>query len=72
MLKNSSTFSNYIRNITIDDGKVMVSFDITSLHMNIPPVLNNHLLHLNFQFYQQTDDIIMGRQASSTAAEIYR
>ena len=32
---NSTTFSNYIRNVTIEDGKIMLSFDITSLYKNI-------------------------------------
>ena len=34
--KNSTTFSNYIRNGPIEDDEIMVSFDITSLYMNIP------------------------------------
>ena len=34
--KNSTTFSNYIRNVPIEDDEIMVSFDITSLYMNIP------------------------------------
>ena len=29
-------FSNYIRNVPIEDDEVMVSFDITSLYTNIP------------------------------------
>ena len=33
--KNSTTFSNYIRNVPIEDDEIMVSFDITSLYMNI-------------------------------------
>ena len=33
--KNSTTFSNYIRNVPIEDDKIMVSFDVTSLYMNI-------------------------------------
>ena len=28
-------FSNYIRNIPIEDDKIMVSFDVTSLYTNI-------------------------------------
>ena len=32
--KNSSTFSNYIRNAPIEDDKIMVSFDVTSLFVN--------------------------------------
>ena len=34
--KNSTTFSNYIRNVLIEDDKIMVSFDVTSLNTNIP------------------------------------
>ena len=33
--KNSTTFSNYIRNLPIEDDKTMVSLDNTSLYMNI-------------------------------------
>ena len=36
--KNSTTFSNYIRNVPIEDDEIMVSFDVSSLYMNIPPV----------------------------------
>ena len=34
--KNSTMFSNYIRNVSIEDDDIMVSFDATSLYMNIP------------------------------------
>ena len=34
--KNSSTFSNYIRNVPIEDDEIMVSFDVTSLYTTIP------------------------------------
>ena len=34
--KNSTTFSNYIRNFPIEDDEIMVSFDATSLYTNIP------------------------------------
>ena len=34
--KNSTTFSNYIRNVSIEDDGIMVSFDVTSLYKNIP------------------------------------
>ena len=34
--KNSTTFSNYIRNVAIEDDEIMVSFDVTSLYTNIP------------------------------------
>ena len=33
--KNSTTFSNYIRNVPIKYDKAMVSFDVTSLYTNI-------------------------------------
>ena len=55
--KNSTTFSNYIRNVPIEDDEIMVSFDVTSLYTNIPHI--------------QTDGIAMGSPASSTTAEIY-
>ena len=34
--KNSTRFSNYIRNVLIKDGEIMISFDVTSLCTNIP------------------------------------
>ena len=34
--KNSNMFSNYIRNVPIEDDEIMVSFDVTSLNANIP------------------------------------
>ena len=34
--KNSTTFSNYIRYVPIEDDEIMVSFDVTSLYTNIP------------------------------------
>ena len=36
--KNSTTFSNYIRNVPIEDDEIMVSFGVTSLYTNIPIV----------------------------------
>ena len=33
--KNSTMFSNYIRNVLIEDDEIMVSFDVTSLYTNI-------------------------------------
>ena len=35
-IKNSTMFSNYIRNVPIEDDETMVSFEITSLYKNIP------------------------------------
>ena len=34
--KNSTTLSNYIRNVPTEDDKIMLSFDVTSLYTNIP------------------------------------
>ena len=34
--KNSTTFSNYIRNVPIEDDEIMVLFDVTYLYTNIP------------------------------------
>ena len=34
--KNSTTFSNYIRNVPIEDNDKMLSFDVISLYKNIP------------------------------------
>ena len=96
--KNSTTFSNYIRNVPIKDDEITVSFDVSSLYTNIPIIdvlniikdyVNNDdqftrkmnmlqdkfldLVHLvltttwytfNSQFYQHTDGIAMGDQAS--------
>ena len=33
--QNSITFINYIRNVPIEDGRIMVLFDVTSLYTNI-------------------------------------
>ena len=33
---NSTTFSNYIRNVPIKDDEIIVSFDVISLYTNIP------------------------------------
>ena len=34
--ENSTTFSNYSRNVPIEDDKIMVSFDVIPLYTNIP------------------------------------
>ena len=34
--QNSTTFSNYIRNASIEGDEILVSFDVTSLYTNIP------------------------------------
>ena len=36
MANNSTTFSNYIRNVPIEDDEIMVSFEVISLYTNIP------------------------------------
>ena len=33
--KNSTTFSNYIRNVSIEDDEILVSFNVTSWYTNI-------------------------------------
>ena len=33
---NSTMYSKYIRNVLIEDDEIMVSFDVTSVYMNIP------------------------------------
>ena len=45
--KNSTTFSNYIRNVPIEDDEIMVSFDVTSLYTNIPII---HVLNISIMF----------------------
>ena len=35
---NSTTFSNYIRSVPMEDDRIMVSFDVTSLYTNIPTI----------------------------------
>ena len=47
-------FSNYIRNVSIEDGKILVSFNVTSLYMKTPiiDVLNTikDYINNNYQF----------------------
>ena len=38
--KNSTAFSNLIRNVPIDDDKIMILFDVTSLYTSIPININ--------------------------------
>ena len=33
---NNAMFSNYIRNVSMEDHEIMVSFDVTSFCTNIP------------------------------------
>ena len=35
-VKDSTMFSDYIRNVPYEDDKIMVSYDVTSFHTNIP------------------------------------
>ena len=53
--KNSTKFSNYIRNVLIEDGKIMVSLDITSLYTNVPTIdaLTYYVINGN-QFARKT------------------
>ena len=68
--KNSTTFSNYIRNVPIEDDEIMVSFDDKFLDL-VHLVLTTPWCTFNSQFYQQTDGVAMGGPASSTTAKIY-
>ena len=56
--KNSTTFSNYIRNVPIEDDEIMVSFDVTSLYTNIPIIDTLNIIkdyvHSNDQFARKT------------------
>ena len=37
-VKNSTTFFSYTSNVPIEDDKMMVSFDITSMYTNTPTI----------------------------------
>ena len=63
--KNSTTFSNYIRNIPIEDDEIMVLFDFKKFLD-----LANLALTITW-YYQQTNDVAMGGTASSAKAKIY-
>ena len=56
--KNSTTLSNYIRNVSIEDDKIMLSFDVTSLYTNIPifDMLNiiKDYVNNDYQFTRKT------------------
>ena len=39
--QNSITFSNYIRRVFIEDGELIVLFDVTSLYTNITIIYYN-------------------------------
>ena len=57
--KNSTTFSNYIRNVPIEDDEIMVSFDVTFLCPNIPIIDTLNIIKDNInndnQFTRKTD-----------------
>ena len=57
--KNSTTTSNNIRNIPIEDDQIMVSFDFITLYTNFPIIdmLNiiNDYVHNDDQFTRKTD-----------------
>ena len=50
--KNSTTFSNHIRYVPIEDDEIMVSFDVTSLFTNIPIIDTLNIV----KDYVDTDD----------------
>ena len=56
--RNSITFSNYIRNVLIEDDEIMVSFDVTCLYTSIPIIdaLNiiNDYVNNDDQFTRKT------------------
>ena len=56
--KNSTAFSNYIRNVPIEDDEIMVSFDVTSLYTNIPIIDTLNIIkdyvHNDDQFARKT------------------
>ena len=53
---NSTTFSNYIRNVPIEDDEIMVSFDVTSLYTNFPIIDTLNIIkdyvHSDDQFHR--------------------
>ena len=56
--KNSTTFSNYVRNAPIEDDEIMVSFDVISLYTNIPIIDKLNIIkdyvHNDDQFTRKT------------------
>ena len=56
--KISTTFSNYIRNVPIEDDEIMVSLDVTSLYTNIPIIDTLNIIkdyvHSDDQFARKT------------------
>ena len=41
--KNSTTCSNYIRNVSVEDEKIIVSFDVNSLYANILNIIREYV-----------------------------
>ena len=56
--KNSATFSNYIRNVSIEEDEIMISLDVTSVYTIIPIIqmLNtiNNYVNSDDQFTKKT------------------
>ena len=56
--KNSATFSNYIRNVSIEEDAIMISLDVTSVYTIIPIIqmLNiiNNYVNSDDQFTKKT------------------
>ena len=57
--KNSTTCSNYIRNVSIEYDKIMVSFDVTSLYTNISIIDKLNII----KDYVNNDDQLTRRTA---------
>ena len=56
---NSTTFYNYIRNVPIENERIMVSFDVTSLYTNIPIIdtwnITKDYVNNDYHFTRNTD-----------------
>ena len=65
--KNSTTFSNYIRNVPIEDDEVMVSFDDISLYMNISIIKTLNTV----KDYVYNNDLFMIKMASLNAKFLF-
>ena len=48
--KNSTTLYSYVRNVLIENDKIMVSFDITSSYRDIP-VADTFKIIMNYFFF---------------------
>ena len=56
--KNCTTFSNYIRNVPIEDDKIMVSLDVTSMYTNVPII---DTLNINKDYVNNDDQFTRKR-----------